>query len=473
MTVATVTLVTACGWLFLTNDSPLDENHQTHIVARGDVVVACIQPGTVTSVRSTELHCEVEAATYDGYLAAGAEVLWIVANGTNVKQGDLLVELNDTLLQELRDDWHLKVVGSEGEYRQADIGYQNQLSKRETELANALTQLESAESLKWAAEGIREIELAVVAEEARTSAEGVKVQQLLVEIAEAMDRIGAAGSLTDTPQEARLKYQTEIMKLGQALGDLEMMKKFEHPLQAEEMQAAVKMARNALLQSQRDHEAALQQLASQRDAAAKTLSVQRERLQHCERQIAKCAIHAPHDGVAVYATRGGTEAIGPGAVLREHEPILTLHDLSTLQWKVLLPKADADQVEVGLPATIECEPADGHLYHGTVAAMEQSGADTWTFIAPHGGPPLRLDASAMIEIPVTSLSNVLRIPRQAAISRDGQTVAYVMARRGWQPREVKLGAVGTRFVEVTDGLTEGETVALNASLVESQTREVD
>ena len=378
----------------------------------------------------------------------------------------------DTILKELRDDWQLKVVDTEGEYQQADIGYENQLTKRETELANALSQLESAESLKSASEGMREIELAQIAEEVKVGAEGVRMQQLLLEIAEAMDRIGAAGSTTATPQEARYNYQFELMKLGQALGDLKIAKHFEHPLEAEEMQAAVKSAQRALVQSQRDCEAVLQQLATRRDAAAKMLNVQRERLQHYQEQIDKCTIHAPHDGVVMYTAHSDENVIVPGAILHARQPILTLHGLSPLQLEVFLPATAIDQVRTGLPATVEFDTGDGRRYQGQVAAVRQSGDYFCAFITPDDASSLRLGATATVGIQIKRLPDVIRIPRTSYISRGGRIVGYVKSQRGWQQRVLKLGAVGEEYAEVLVGLKAGETIALDAALAGS-TAEVD
>ena len=130
----------------------------SHTVDRGEVLVRCVLVGTVESVNQAEIICEVEAHSYDGYRSSGAEVLWIVRDGATVKKGDVLVELNDTLLKELRDDWDVKVVQSEGKFKQADIRYRNHISRRETELADILAKLQQAELAESSFDGISNLE---------------------------------------------------------------------------------------------------------------------------------------------------------------------------------------------------------------------------------------------------------------------------------------------------------------------------
>ena len=61
----------------------------------------------------------------------------------------------------------------------------------------------------------------------------------------------------------------------------------------------------------------------------------------------------------------------------------------------------------------------------------------------------------------------LRIPVQSIFSEDGQTFCYVMTDRGLEQRPVTLGAAGDQYAEVIHGLDEGESIVLDAAMVDS------
>jgi multidrug efflux pump subunit AcrA (membrane-fusion protein) len=61
---------------------------------------------------------------------------------------------------------------------------------------------------------------------------------------------------------------------------------------------------------------------------------------------------------------------------------------------------------------------------------------------------------------------VLAVPRSAVLSPDAQPVVYVDEGKGYyEQRKVKLGRVGDEFVEVLDGLKEGDKVVTSGNLL--------
>ena len=70
--------------------------------------------------------------------------------------------------------------------------------------------------------------------------------------------------------------------------------------------------------------------------------------------------------------------------------------------------------------------------------------------------------TAKARIFVGELDNVLVVPLQAVSQHKGEFSAYVDAQAGIQRRPVKIGESNEQFVEIKDGLTEGEVVALDA-----------
>jgi multidrug efflux pump subunit AcrA (membrane-fusion protein) len=82
---------------------------------------------------------------------------------------------------------------------------------------------------------------------------------------------------------------------------------------------------------------------------------------------------------------------------------------------------------------------------------------------------LKPGMSAKVEIVANSLSNVVYVPVQAVSPSEGKQVCYVANGRKPECRPVEIGEFNDEFIEIKNGLKEGERVLLRA--VESQSPE--
>jgi len=73
-------------------------------------------------------------------------------------------------------------------------------------------------------------------------------------------------------------------------------------------------------------------------------------------------------------------------------------------------------------------------------------------------PGLLADAEVIVE----NLPDTLYIPFQAVFEDGTQSVVYVMEEGRLQPRRVTLGKRSESQIAITDGLSEGEMIALQA-----------
>ena len=71
--------------------------------------------------------------------------VWIVENGASVKEGDLIVELESTMMQDRLDEQELDVEEAKSQFVQAKVQYENQIDQNETTLAEAELAVELAE----------------------------------------------------------------------------------------------------------------------------------------------------------------------------------------------------------------------------------------------------------------------------------------------------------------------------------------
>jgi Cu(I)/Ag(I) efflux system membrane fusion protein len=73
---------------------------------------------------------------------------------------------------------------------------------------------------------------------------------------------------------------------------------------------------------------------------------------------------------------------------------------------------------------------------------------------------------AEVELPVGSKTKVLTVPISAIIDSGTRRIVLIQLAEGrFEPREVKLGARTDNYVEVTDGVKEGEQVVVTANFL--------
>ena len=73
-------------------------------VIQDDFEAAITEPGDMESAENQEIRCEVQSRG-----AAGSRILWVIDEGSNVKQGDLLVRLDDSALQQELIQYEIQV----------------------------------------------------------------------------------------------------------------------------------------------------------------------------------------------------------------------------------------------------------------------------------------------------------------------------------------------------------------------------
>ena len=270
-----------------------------------------------------------------------------------------------------------------------------------------------------------------------------------------------------TVEEERLIYQERLSDFAKAISALEMMSKYTQPLKNEQLKATVESTKRALVQSQRDYEAALDQLSAERSAAQTTLDAHQERLRHYEDQINKCTVRAPIDGSVTYASSNDEDEIAAGSILRQRQRILVLHDLSQFQIRAPLSADEAQHLHVGMIASIDIAERSSDPCAGVVTAMQQRGTTRDAIVAVQDSQSLRPGATATVEIFVQRLADVTRIPLQSFKSQQGQNYCYVLLEHGLEQRLLTLGAVGDHYAEVMDGLHEGDSVVLDVEAADA------
>lgn len=167
---------------------------------------------------------------------------------------------------------------------------------------------------------------------------------------------------------------------------------------------------------------------------------------------------APFDGIVTTVNAAVGEQVGP-------TPVLTLVDPRGLRVEVGLDDADVRRVAVGSPARVTFTPMPDQQHGAKVASI--AAEPTIQGGLPRYAVTLTLDDQSVISRPGTAADasvliaqkeNALLVPARAvARSGDERLVATVVDGRP-EVRAVQTGLRNEQWVEVTDGLKEGEEV---------------
>ncbi len=199
-----------------------------------------------------------------------------------------------------------------------------------------------------------------------------------------------------------------------------------------------------------------------------------------ERKLAEGSVHAPRDGVVVYATTGeGTNRrkISVGVTPFEGMELMYLPDPSSMRVDAEISEFDLGKVRVGSPVELRLDAYADVVFHGEVAAISSLARQK---ISKVSGQPigvkvfdvtiavtdqderLKPGLSTTVEILVSENPDVLYVPLAAVfVDEHDQPVVYL--KQGGRPvkRPVKLGGSTDRLAIVESGLTAGDELLLD------------
>jgi RND family efflux transporter MFP subunit len=409
--------------------------------------------GWVEMARTLDAYCNVEG---------GTTIIQLVPEGTLVKKGATICELDSAPLRDLITNLRIGIQGALAAYQNARV---------EREVAElAVTEF---------SEGTFKLELATVKGEAALAQAAIqkaergldrarRARQRIVDLAAARKDAAAASDIL-----AELDVEDRV-----AAGEQTISRETAALLLAKSRQEILeKYTKNKTLKA-----LALEVERKRPDELAKRYrwQLEQDKVKKVEKQIAACTITAPIDGIVIYANpprlRPGDlnppQQIEEGTHVRERQKILRVIDPNgPKQVNVKAPESHVDQLKIGMKVDIRIDAFPDQLFDGTVIeisplpdAPASAGEKVYTTRVKINNdvPGLRPGMSARAEFLIAKRENVLSMPVESILSYDGKDHVSVRKPDGTlELREVSLGVSDGKRVEITQGIESGETVVLN------------
>lgn len=441
-------------------------------VKKGPLTISVVESGTVRPRDQIILRNDTEEAS---------TILSIVKEGKKVKEGELLVELDVTQQERRYQTNQLDLQNDKAEYISSRETLEIVKNQAEADIQQAELTLKFAkQDLRKYIEGdypkqVKEAEAAItIAEEEYSQAkEALSWSKILFE----EKYLSQTVLQQDELAAKKAKLNVELAK-----EDLELLKKFTHERQLEQLKSDVQQAQMAL------ERARLSASASITDASARYLSRQERYeeeindLQELKEEIEKAKIYAPMDGIALYASSvldnwdDSDDRIRVGASVPERREIIFLTAAEDYNVDIQIQETDLNKINPGLPATMKIDALPNETFRGTVKNVSPL-PDQYqlhlnpnlkvyeTDIAIEGDTQhLRNGMSCRAEIIVEEYEDVTYIPIQAVVKINDQTSVYVKDGDHLEVRPVSIGLDNSRMIHITEGLSEGEYVLLKPPL---------
>jgi HlyD family secretion protein len=476
--IALVVVVAALAvWLASGDEEATGNNGSTYQVAREDLVITVVEGGNLKAQKSVNIECEVEGQS---------TIVFLMAEGSYVKEGDLLVELDSSDLEERFTQQEISYESAKASKIQAEENLKIQKSQNESDIKSAELNLEFAEKdLKRFIEGdwpLKKMQLEnsiILANEEKTRAD---------DRVEWTKQLEAKGFVTSDELEAdKLTLKRREIDLDEAKETKDLALKYDYDMDFRKLNAD---RDEAVRELDRTKARAASQIAlKEADLRSREAQfrLQEERFNKLKEQLEKCRIHAPQDGLVVYGEQdsgrhrwGGSDSnmIEEGANVRYRQTLITLPDVSVMMVDTKVHESAVDKVRVGMEARVKVDAFPDKEYRGMVTKVGVLADSQSRWLNPdlkvystditleNGSGNLKPGMSAMVEIIVDRLGEVISVPVQSVFRRSEREVCYVAGSGSdIEVRPVVVGLNNDQFVVIEKGLAEGEEVLLHEPAV--------
>jgi len=473
--VAVATIVVIFIWLKVVRggEDPTS-SFATFVAKRGPLTISVLESGTISPQEQITLRNEVEGRT---------SIVSLVPDGSIVKKGDLLVELDASTLKDAIIDQDIQVQRADAAY----IGAKESLAVTENQ---AKSDIDVARlTLKFARQDLQQYVDGIYPKDANELRARIRLAEEDLKRAEDVNdwskRLYEEKYLSETEYLAdKLAVQRRKLERDVANSDLDLLQNFTYHRQIEQLTSDVNQAEMALERTERKASADVVQAKADLRAKELEYNRQKEKLKKTEDQLSKTTIYAPQDGMVVYATSGGgrrpwdrRDPMEIGVEVQERQDLINLPTANSMKAQVDIHETSLEKVRLGLPVVITIDALAGKKFLGRVQRIAPlpDARSMWAnpdlkvyptdIYLEDSDNTLRTGMSCKAEVIIAQYEDAVYIPVQAVLRVAGQPTIYVVDKDGsYTERKVEIGLDDNNMIRIVSGLEEGEVVLMTPPL---------
>lgn len=405
---------------------------------------------------------------------AGAElkVVELAPEGTWVAPGALLVRFDDAPFRRELEVARSRLVQTSGEAEQARQALRALLATQRSERLEAEAAFQRAElDLKTFVNGVAPLQVqqsAAAVDRAEREA-GESTQKL-----EGLAPFAEKGYVSRDELRAAERHATEAAAdLVLARQQHRTLTQFTHPQLLAQKAQELDARRAALrLVSEKTSAQAAQAKAAADLADARAAEAGRA-VADVERKVALCTVKARSPGLVVHREifeKGGEKRrVRVGDAVFAGQPVLDLPDLSEMLVETRVKEGEIHRVAPGQKAEVRLEAFPDETLAATVLRLgaltggEKGEARTFPLVLALAKADARLrpGMTAQALVLAGEVKDAIQVPVDAVRFEGDKAVCTVRTVTGTEVRRVKTGRSNAFFIQVLDGLSEGDVVLIS------------
>ena len=445
--------------------STTKQQYAYHEVKKSDLSITVTEGGILEAV---------DEVVVKNLLNGKSLILSLIPEGTQVKKGDLLVELDPADAEKQKQTIELDVETSKASLITSENDLLIEQSTVESDQREALmaidfaqmdldkfTQLEKAQQMRDASTQIT------------TEEESLRLSE---ETFGWSEKLAAKGFETKSQVDRdKLDVNNRKKALESAKSKMQILEKFEMPKMQIELQSQFTEAKKKYERLVKQGESKLSRSRGKLAESQRKLKVNEDRLKEINEQLQHTKLYAPLDGIALYAprTNRGEDRIAEGIEVRKNRRIISIPNLQEMQVKVKIPEFHISKIKQGQKAFITLESISETRYNGIVTRVNHlpDRSSSWfgsneqnysiEILITDTLPNVKPSISATATININDFKDVISIPLQAIISEKETYYCYVKNGSEHVKTKIDLGMQNNSFAHITSGLKEGDEVLLN------------
>ena len=297
--------------------------------------------------------------------------------------------------------------------------------------------------------------------------------------AAAMGNETALSKIEDQVEAAESSIESVSSKAERETYNLRIFKQYTYPQKSRELERDV-------VKAEMDLQKQLVNAAAQRIKLEGQIRTQERVLKSLQQQhkdllanISMLKVTAPVDGVITYGNpdprrrNQQQKDITVGLSMKPSELIGTIPDLSQLIVNVDVPESVRSKIQIGMRAEMRIKALPKVRLSGTVSKISDlaSNLNFWDQSSPKIYPTvISLDQSdsslrpgMTVEVDMISeeIQNVIFVPVEALSVKEGEVYCRFKKAMGTEDHKVIIGRSSSSFVEILEGLAEGDQLLVN------------
>ena len=400
----------------------------------GEFIEELTESGEVESSSNVIVRCEVRTRS------AGVAILKIVPEGTYVQEGDFLIRLDDSTLQQDLITKQISVNGSKATLAQAKADLESaKLALQEYKSGTFREREEEMEGDQF-----------VAVENLRRAEEYLRYSENLAQ----------KGYVSQVQLEAdRFAVQKAKKELDVSKTKLEVLRTYSREKIINQLQANIETTTARL------------------STAERAYTIDQTQLEDLQEQIKKCTINAPTSGQVVYAnktTPGSEPLIEEGKMVREMQDLVRLPDPKRMQVTAAVNESRIDRLQDGMPVRIKIDALPDVTLKGALTKVGEFPLPRTSYYTAYiknyaatitiQDPPesLRSGMTAEVAILIKKQDKAMMIPTHAVVQRNNRFFCLLKREREnrLEAREIEVGGANDQVILVQAGLDNSDTVVL-------------